>query len=705
MEDKNERRLPPLPKLRPRPGLKAPIRFPPKISKEDVILTDSPMITITMQTDKMSVSSRNISPSSPATDLISSARIKSTKKKLVPKSSMKEDSETRSITPISFSSNILPHQPNQSISRNSLNLNTSACKQASSSQLVGSPSHLVNTASPITTVNDKTMFNPSFTSLVCPPPMFVSQSVKKKLKPSIYIEDNHDINISSVQSSYTIKRKEDKDSIEDDKTSKLVMKTDCKGGRGGRKRNGDGAPSLVHSIPKFSEVIPKGGKISEVQKVLQSRLLSKRRERMQNNNNDENGVSSKMCSLESNHNAVSPSVPIVSSPMSLNLPTHNVTHNQPSENTKCMTDIDLKATNILQSMIKLHEKTSENDINSIDNGCSPKHPLKHGNNSKPLQIKTPGSLISLQTSNLSKSAQNINLKMKDHKISTKEVHKHNAEFDTSDLMNSSNNKRKSRKPNKRQICHVVQGNNIEKETPPINDDSHTTGVKFQQNSSNVSDKQSTQCYTFAEEKTVHLSPEVTITPTKLIVHSKENQNNTAATNYEKNPGKIDAQVNQNHPIRSTSTLQMTQEHNNVSTSPTLRNSQNKSSKNIIETSQVIRPILSPEEYESSGLPSGYIYWPTGNVFVHPSTIPEHFLSDGSTFTKVDSESVEEDIKVDIEEEEEDEQTINPKYRKILPKEVQHGRNENQLTTNKGQIKNQISTSHPSPHENISQYTR
>ena len=148
---------------------------------------------------------------------------------------------------------------------------------------------------------------------------------------------------------------------------------------------------------------------------------------------------------------------------------------------------------------------------------------------------------------------------------------------------------------------------------------------------------------------------------------------------------------------------MTKEHNKLSTNSNLRNSQNKSLKNSIDTTQGIRPVLSPEEYESSGLPSGYIYWPTGNVFVHPSAIPEHFLSDGSTFSKVDIESLEEDIKVDVEEE--DEPKINSKYRKILPKELQHGRNENQLNMNKGQIKSQISTSHPSPHENISQYTR
>ena len=696
MEDKNERQLPPLPKLRPRPGLKPPLRFPPKISQEDVILTDSPMITITMQADKMSVTSDSIPPSSPGTDLISSVQLKSTKKRLAAKSSIKEGLETRYITPSSFSSNIFPHKPSQSIS-------TSACEQVSSNQLIASASHLVNSVSPITTMNDNTVFNHSFTSLVCPPPMLGSQSVKKKFKPSIHIEDNNDINITSVQSNYAFKSKEDKEAVEEGKTSKLLMKTDCKGGRGGRKRNGDGAPSLVHSIPKFSEVVPKGGKISEVQKVLQSRLLSKRRERMQNNNNDENSVSSKICSLKSNDNAVSPSVPKMQSPVPLNLPTHSVTRDQPSENSKSVTDIDLKATNILQSMIKLHEKTAETDPNSIDNGCSPKHQPNPGNNSKVLEIKTPGSLISLQTTNISNFTPNVNHKNKDNKLSAKDVNKNNAEYDTSDLMNSSNNKRKSRKPNKRQICHVVQGNNIEQEILPINDDSLASGVKFQQNNANVSNKQNTQCYAFVEEKTVHLSPEVTITPTKLIVERKENQKSIPTANYDKSTCEIEGQAKQDSPILSTTTLQMTKEHNKLSTNSNIRNSQNKSLKNAIDTAQGIRPILSPEEYESSGLPSGYIYWPTGNVFVHPSTIPEHFLSDGSAFSKVDSESVEEDIKVDIEEE--DEPKINSKYRKILPKELQHGRNENQLIMNKGQIKSQISTSHPSLHENISQYTR
>eukprot|EP00096_Caligus_rogercresseyi_P013609 TRINITY_DN6238_c0_g1_i1.p1 TRINITY_DN6238_c0_g1~~TRINITY_DN6238_c0_g1_i1.p1 ORF type:complete len:279 (+),score=89.67 TRINITY_DN6238_c0_g1_i1:167-1003(+) len=60
------------------------------------------------------------------------------------------------------------------------------------------------------------------------------------------------------------------------KTSRLLMKSECRSA-GGRRKNG--SSSLVHSIPKFSEV--KGGQLSEVQKVLQSRLLSRQRLKQQ----------------------------------------------------------------------------------------------------------------------------------------------------------------------------------------------------------------------------------------------------------------------------------------------------------------------------------------------------------------------------------------------------------------------------------------
>ena len=43
-------------------------------------------------------------------------------------------------------------------------------------------------------------------------------------------------------------------------TSRLLTKNEVKGGRGGRKRNGDG--SLIHSIPKFSQVIRNHDKLA-----------------------------------------------------------------------------------------------------------------------------------------------------------------------------------------------------------------------------------------------------------------------------------------------------------------------------------------------------------------------------------------------------------------------------------------------------------
>jgi len=55
------------------------------------------------------------------------------------------------------------------------------------------------------------------------------------------------------------------------------MKSECKGG-GGRKRSANG--SLVHSIPKFSEVRP-NEKLAEVQKMLQNRIIMKQQRQKQ----------------------------------------------------------------------------------------------------------------------------------------------------------------------------------------------------------------------------------------------------------------------------------------------------------------------------------------------------------------------------------------------------------------------------------------
>ena len=83
-----------------------------------------------------------------------------------------------------------------------------------------------------------------------------------------------------------------------EKISRLLTKSEVRGGRGGGRKRGHGADgsrgssgsnggggggSSIHSIPKFSQVQPRGqnGQITDVQRVLQSRLLSRQRARQQ----------------------------------------------------------------------------------------------------------------------------------------------------------------------------------------------------------------------------------------------------------------------------------------------------------------------------------------------------------------------------------------------------------------------------------------
>ncbi|CAB4064892.1 unnamed protein product [Lepeophtheirus salmonis] len=103
------------------------------------------------------------------------------------------------------------------------------------------------------------------------PGLFHSSS-KLDVKPPFKYEEK----TKSSSSSKEIEKVRCKvENEEEEKTSRLLMKSECRSA-GGRRKNGS---SLVHSIPKFSEV--KKGKLSEVQKVLQSRLLSKQRLKQQ----------------------------------------------------------------------------------------------------------------------------------------------------------------------------------------------------------------------------------------------------------------------------------------------------------------------------------------------------------------------------------------------------------------------------------------
>ena len=95
---------------------------------------------------------------------------------------------------------------------------------------------------------------------------------------------------------------------EESSTSRLLMKSECKGA--GRKRS---SGSLIHSIPKFSQVKP-NGRLTEVQKVLQSRIIMKQQRQIQekqriseevsNNRVDHNGTNNKTSKAGKTHEQV-----------------------------------------------------------------------------------------------------------------------------------------------------------------------------------------------------------------------------------------------------------------------------------------------------------------------------------------------------------------------------------------------------------------
>ena len=396
--------------------------------------------------------------------------------------------------------------------------------------VTASSTRVHNLVSCITSDVVKSLTENSFTTLVCPPPMLGSKSVKQKFKrPANNTNGDHFSNHSKKPgNSYPSYGKVNEKHIEnssDGKTSKLLMKTDCKGGRGGRKRNGDGNTSLVHSIPKFSEVVPKSGGISEVQKALQSRLLSKRKEKQQERIQDNNNINNKNTLDKINHqiqNTLSGASVSVNVPeaflLSRSQKTMDIT-NAPNDEVSC---IDLKATNILQNMITLHEqKTESTKTSALNNKQQTQINNTFRENSKSLQIRTPASLLSMQNNITSESTTNA-IVVNDENYKT-------PGFDDSRgpslaLSNgnlNSNNRRKSRKPNKLEICHVVQGASAKCTQEREIASPQILNAHAEPNGGETHLKH----YSFIEEKTVHLSPEVTITPTKMVIQ-RDDKNTT-----------------------------------------------------------------------------------------------------------------------------------------------------------------------------------
>ena len=692
---RNGSSLPPLPKLRPRPGLKPPVRFPPESTSPEVTISDPTIISIegeisnedNSDTTTKAISaytpSKNSSPSDSCDSLCTKSRTVSKTAKLEPETQLEF-----------FSKHESPIQ-NLSLESNSETSKIDTITTSSQSYSIDSltptflSSSIINGCNKYISPQQKeteTEIAHNLTKLVCPPPMLGSTQITQR--PSNYNTHRSSISTAAIgsQSNFSLHAEGLQKRIEDhteDKTSRLLMKTDCKGGRGGRKRNGDGNSSLVHSIPKFSEVVPKGGKMSAVQKVLQSRLLLKQREKHEKSLQQlANGKTIVLDQVRSQNNVnrslvlnnlfqVQPT-PTVSTPVKKPKLNNNCSSDMSMDN-KC-NNIDLKASNILQNIISLHEQnndTGSEDFRPIDGETiSLSHP-------KILQVKTPDSLLSMQSTKVFKSENNS-------AISVHRIDKAKTETNGNEVMHipeNINNRRKSRKPSKREICRLVQENDVdnnEKECVL----SSTKISQNEQNSDNVYNNNTTmrsqiqhqhhKNSSLMEEKpaTVHLSPEVTITPTKMVVQRGEikikSDSSTTSGNALNGP-KPRMKSRKPHDSKSTK-LSTNQSQNGANPIESHKEDMAKPACNDVQRNHTnkLAPILSPEEYDASGLPSGYIYWPTGNVFVHPSTIPEHFLSNSSIFGTPKNNTAEDK---NIEDKKEDTvSNINPlKYRRILPK--------------------------------------
>ena len=720
----NDKCLPPLPKLRPRPGLKPPVRFPPKDIVSNTKSCYSAAVSIRTSTESETSFSPNNGTSTavPVNTFSSLGSLEGTKTCSASKSSILNSTRT-------FGIHSQPIIPTTTISENCLDHNAINKPKMSFNQslsvcplITASSANEYNfvTSDPIGLSSTVTRIDPIFTTLLCPPPMLGSKNVQQNLKDNDDNCKNNCINqLSNKTFTFTEYKKADFEDGGDGKTSRLLMKTDCKGGRGGRKRNGDGNTSLVHSIPKFSEVVPKGGKISEVQKVLQTRLLSRRKEKLQTHSNNGSTLDKQKFSsdivldadaLPTSSNTRSQYQTIfMDNPSADHIPVSNCdpleqmrirTINKSAaklEGNKKIKSIDLKATNILQNMITLHEQQSgslprSNNEKNEQNG----HISREQHND--FRIRTPASLLSMQNTNSPKVSNLI--------LNRSENYGREIIRETADTLSvshgislNSSNRRKSRKPNKHEICHVVQNNNIDRKEKDATFLITQTNDKVKDgDKSNTTNAK--RCAVM-EENTVHLSPEVTITPTKMVVQRDDIKVPTThmPLNYD---GVLNLSKGQTEP--SLSNNDYTKHLINQKEGEKLRRSTSScfQTQTKEETRQETKshppPILSPEQYEARGLPSGYIYWPSGNVFVHPSTIPEHFLCDSSL---KDNQMQADQLQLIREEKH---SNNNSKYRRILPKESHPCVLQSSEKTIRQQPK-ATATSTSYPHEKISQFTR
>ena len=343
----------------------------------------------------------------------------------------------------------------------------------------------------------------------------------------------------------------------DDGTSRLLMKTDVKGGGGGggsggggggrgRSRGGGGG-SLVHSIPKFSQVRP-NERLAEVQKVLQSRIISKQLQKQQREMQLQlQQQQQQQQQLKKNQEvqlngleAVRPRTP------------------------KFHADPGLGASSLLQNMVSLHHDSAVVSappplevLSGGGSGGSGRHPK--------IPSQAAGSAATTPPVKCGK--------------------------------------RRGRKPAKEEICHLVTHAVLEMEKERVSDKNTNQTLPEPEVTIRrvVEGKAEQQKRPFPTG--IPILSEVTITPADAPVAASDRALDLRK-DRESSPEVVE--------IDPPSPKQQQQ-----------RQRQQQQQQQQQQQRQQLPPMLYPSDYERLGSPSGYVFCPETNVFVHPATLQSH----------------------------------------------------------------------------------
>ena len=347
----------------------------------------------------------------------------------------------------------------------------------------------------------------------------------------------------------------------DESTSRLLMKSECKGS-GGRKRS---SGSLVHSIPKFSQVKP-NGRLTEVQRVLQSRIILKQQQKQREQQEQ------LQQEMDRQHH-------------------HQIQLQKSSKNSQVQPQAPLlpmgKATNLLQNIISLHERRIS-PPKSFVSASSSSEPFSVPSLTTTIVPSTSSSLVCGAFSSSSSSSSTS----------------------SSPSSSTSHFKRRGRKLAKEAICHVVI-------TPSSTDSARVNPEEKNDEESAVEIFPSS----LNQPPILPRLSEVTITPTSVPSSQPPRKRSPIDSALdlrlvEKSPSPEIVEVDVD-PIQP-------DDDDDEDDIAAPDNDEEEEEEEVEPVT--FPPWLSVADFERTGMPQGYIFCPNANVFVHPSVLSPSLFS-------------------------------------------------------------------------------